>query len=139
MPGQWSGAQAVDMYENIIAPALKRYRGEKRRYVILEDNDPIGYKFNVGIDAKAKLKIHPLPFPTYSPDLNPCDFSLWEEVENRMAEQKAPRRETMEGFQERLCRTALGLPKRVVVKMCRAMKGRAQAIYEKDGGHIPRD
>ena len=58
-----------------IAKALKRCRGEKRRFSLLEDNDPAGFKSKGGISAKASLNIQPLPFPTYSPDLYPCDFA----------------------------------------------------------------
>ena len=65
-------------------PALQKYRGNKRRYDILEDNDPTGYKSNDAKKEKVRLKIVPVEFPTYSPDLNPCDYALWTEVATRM-------------------------------------------------------
>ena len=80
-----------------------------------------------------------MTFPTYSPDLNPLDFSLWQEVDNRMAVQKVPKNETVDGFKARLRRTALAIPEAVVKHMLAAIKGRAQSIYEHNGGHIPRD
>ena len=80
-----------------------------------------------------------MTFPTYSPDLNPCDFSLWEEVESRMAKQKTPTREPVVAFKARLKRTATAIPESVVRKMLGGIKSRAQSIYDKDGGHISRD
>ena len=137
--GPWSGSQAEAIYRNVIGPALKRNHGAKRRVTILEDNDPTGYKSNVAKAAKAELGIVPMEFPTYSPDLNPCDYALWQEVQNRMDAQKGPARESVEGFKARLKRTALSIPARVVTKMLTSMVSRTQSVYEEDGGHIPRD
>lgn len=55
-----------------------------------EDNDPSGYKSKKALDAKDSLGITALDFPRYSPDLNPMDFFLWEEVERRMAKSAPP-------------------------------------------------
>ena len=118
---------------------MKRHRGSKRRYTILEDNDPTGWKSTAARAAKASLKITPLEIPAYSPDMNPCDFALWDEVERRMAEQQTPDGETPDGFKARLRRTAKGIPKATVLKMVLAMKRRTQSIYENQGGHIPMD
>ena len=83
LPAVWSGSAAADVYKTVLAPALTRFRGAKRQYDILEDNDPTGFKAAVSIAAKKALKIKPIKFPTYSPDLNPCDYALWQEVERR--------------------------------------------------------
>ena len=80
-----------------------------------------------------------MEFPTYSPDLNPCDYSLWEEVENRLAVQKIPRGEDVAGSKERLPRTALSIPAPVIRKMVADMKTRTRQVYERQGGHIPKD
>ena len=113
--------------------------GAKRRYTIIEDNDPTGYKSGPAMDAKAELKIQSMELPAYSPDLNPQDFALWNEVERRMAEQGAPPDETADGFKSRLRRTALLIPKSVVTKMLASMKNRVQSIYEQKGGNVARD
>ena len=91
------------------------------------------------MDAKRELKMHPIEFPTYSPDLNPLDFSLWEEVQNRMNAQVAPKNESATAFMARLRKTALATPEPTVRRMLSNIKARAQAIYEQNGGHIPRD
>ena len=139
MAGTWSGAAAVQVYKDVLSPALRRYRGVKREYTILEDNDPTGFKAKVAIAAKAELKIKPLAFPTYSPDINPCDYALWDEVARRMAEQATPKNESMQAFKLRLQKAAKTVPPAVVRKMLRGMKDRVQAIYDADGGHIARD
>ena len=139
LTGAWSGEAAKDVYKDVLAKALKRYRGEKRHYNIVEDNDPSGFKAGVAIEAKRVIRIHPIEFPTYSPDLNPCDYALWVEVERRMAAQKVPRGEDVHGYKARLRRTAIGIPASVIRKMLADMKPRACEIYERKGGHIRRD
>ena len=139
LPQKWNGSEAAALYKDVVAPALKRHRGTKGRYLVLEDNDPTGFKSKKAVAAKAAARIEPLQFPKYSPDLNPCDFSLWEEVENRMAEQPQPRRETAAAFKARLRKTAMSIPEPVVRKMLEGMKGRAKSIFDNDGGHIPQD
>ena len=93
------------------------------------------------MDAKAALKIQPMEFPTYSPDLNSLDFALWQEMQNRMAAaaQAAPNTESAETFKQRLCKTAMSIPESVARKMLANIKARAQSVYGMNGGHIPRD
>ena len=138
LPKRWGGDVAEGVYRNVLAPALKRHRGEKRRYILLEDNDPTGFKASIAVATKAAMKIQPIAFPTYSPDLNPLDYALWQEVENRMGRQQAPAGETIEGFKARLSRTAKSIPTRVVTKMLASMRGRTQSVYACGCGHIPR-
>ena len=85
------------------------------------------------------MKIAPIEFPTYSPDLNPCDYALWAEVENRMTGQKVPRDEDVDGYKARLRRTAFAIPAPTIRKMLADMKPRARDIFERKGGHISRD
>ena len=139
LPGSWNSDAACKLYREVVLPALQKYRGNKRRYDILEDNDPTGYKSNDAKKEKARLKIVPVEFPTYSPDLNPCDYALWTEVENRMSMQKARRNESVDAFKLRLRRTAMAIPAPVIEKMLTSMVKRTQSVYDNDGGHIPRD
>ena len=46
LPGRWSGAVAADLYRSVLSPVMKRHYGDKKKYVILEDNDPTGFKSN---------------------------------------------------------------------------------------------
>ena len=81
LPNKWNGELAAATYEGLIIACLRAERGAKRKYRVLEDNDPTGYKSNKAIDEKKKLHIEAVTFPTYSPDLNPLDYSIWEAVE----------------------------------------------------------
>ncbi len=139
LDGPWNGKRAAEVYSKVVAPALVRAHGKKRRYMILEDNDPTGYKSKEATHAKVDLNIVPIEFPTYSPDLNPCDYALWDEIERRMAEQAAPQRETLDAFKARLRRTALAIPRGVIFNMLGSMVARTQEVYQNDGGHIQRD
>lgn len=139
LPKRWGGVAAEAVYRKVLAPALKRHRGAKRTYTILEDNDPTGFKATPAVNAKEELKIQPIDFPTYSPDLNPLDFAVWQEVEKRMSGQRTPKSETIDGFKDRLKRTAKSIPAGVVRKMLSSIKKRAQGIYECGGGNMPRD
>ena len=38
--GQWNAAAACEMYERVLAPALQAQHPSKRRFCVLEDNDP---------------------------------------------------------------------------------------------------
>jgi hypothetical protein len=139
LPTRWCGDEAANVYKTVIAPALRRWIGNKKKFISLEDNDPTGYRSNLAIAEKAKQGIQPIQFPTYSPDINPCDYALWDEVQRRMDGPKAPKNETADAFKCRLRRTALSIPENVVRKMLSGMVPRMEAVYQNDGGHIPRD
>jgi transposase len=135
----WNGEEAAALYEGAIIKTLKKERGEKRKYFILEDNDPTGYKSNKAKSAKQSLHIETLEYPRYSPDLNPLDYSLWHEVERRTLESAPKTKETVDSYKERLWKTALGLPKAVVLKAVEALPKRARAVVDAGGDNIPRD
>jgi hypothetical protein len=78
--GQWNAERAVAMYEGPIMKVLRRTQGVKPFYRVIEDNDPSGYKSNLAKEKKKELKINAVQFPRYSPDLNPCDYFLWDEA-----------------------------------------------------------
>jgi len=139
LPRRWCAAAAADLYEKILYKALRRHRGIKKSYKILEDNDPTGYKSKLATKVKDKLGIKPITFPRYSPDLNPLDFFLWAEVERRMAQHGFPKGEGKQAYLERLRRTAKAIPKPVIRKALMQMKRRAKAIADARGGDIALD
>ena len=108
-PRMWNGQVPADLYAGPIFDALRKARGEKKQYLVLEDNDPTGYKSGKAVAAKARLHIKAMMFPRYSPDLNPLDYSLWHEIEQRMVQRQPAKVETVEGYQKRLRLVALRL------------------------------
>lgn len=139
LPPRWSGEAAENLYRNVVHKALRKHHPGKRKYIILEDNDPTGYKSNRARKAKVELGIVPLPFPTYSPDLNPLDYALWDEVDRRMQKPGARGQESAGQYMARLRRTALSIPQVIIKKMLSDMKLRTESVYVNHGGHIPRD
>ena len=57
LPEPWSGAAAEETYGGPILKALKKHRGVKKQYTVLEDNDPAGYKPNKAMAEKQRLNI----------------------------------------------------------------------------------
>ena len=138
LPKKWNGDIAAECYEGVIKKALERCYGRRAEYLILEDNDPTGYQSNAAKAAKRRVNIKRVAFPRYSPDLNPLDFSLWNEIERRMAKRE-PANETVQGYKIRLRRTALAIPEKVVRKSLQSLPGRARAVVKEQGGHMPMD
>ena len=139
LPKTWNGKVAADLYRGPILNALRRHRGHKRSFAILEDNDPQGYKSAAAQQAKKDASIKPIRFPRYSPDLNPLDFFVWQEVERRMESGRPPASETVKQYKARLRRVAMRIPEAVIRKALENIKTRAQAIYDAKGKNIARD
>lgn len=104
-----------------------------------EDNDPTGYKSNAGKAAKHALKVHPIDFPKYSPDLNPLDYFVWAEVNRRMAGQRARVNESKDAYKKRLRQTAMGIPKSVISAAVGNLRGKAAEVVAAKGGRIRSD
>ena len=139
LPGAWNGEVAEDLYRGPIMDTLKAHRGRKRQYLILEDNDPVGYKSGKAKAAKDELKIQPLRFPNYSPDLNPLDFYVWSEIERRALASPVTRVESAKQYKARLRRVAMSLPKEPIEKALAVVRKRADAVVQARGGDLAFD
>ena len=137
--GRWNGETASAMYRGPIAKFLKKKYGEKDRFLIVEDNDPTGYKSRKGMAAKAAEKIRTVPWPRYSPDLMPLDFSLWANINNRMSACSPKGKETVASFKARLRRVAFGTPQAAVRDMVAKIRAKAREIYEAAGKDMSSD
>lgn len=138
--GQWNAQAAERMYKNFLAPALRAAKPGKRQFLVLEDNDPSGYKSRRAVEAKAAEKLSVLELPCRSPDLNPLDYGFWSEVNRRMRLQErrfsAARRETEAQYVARLRRTATRLPKTYLTSLVQSMKRRCIALRDARGQDI---
>ena len=112
--GRWNAAQASNMYEGPLVKALEKAFPEHAakagaKWLVLEDNDPSGYKAKSVEAKKAELGIHVLQLPPRSPDLNVLDYSLWHEINVRLRKQEsvfpASKKEPKQQFVDRLRRT----------------------------------
>ena len=138
--GMWTGAAAAGVYKNNLKKALDAAHPDKTSHCILEDNDPTGWKSKKGVAAKKDAKLKVFEIPPRSPDLNPCDYGLWKEVDKRMRKQEKnfakDKKETRKKFAERLARTAKRLPKKFLLKLVCDMRRRCQRLFAAKGGHF---
>ena len=138
--GRWNGPAAAHMYQGPLATAERKSWPGKRRWSVLEDNDPTGFKSRAGINAKASAKIAPFEIPPRSPDLNPCDFALWKEINRRMRRQElkwaSGRKESREQYLGRLKRTATKLPRSFLQNSIGDMARRCRRLHAARGGYF---
>jgi hypothetical protein len=138
--GKWCGTAAAKMYSNSLAPALRKAYPHQRKFKVLEDNDPTGYKSKAGEVAKKNAKIEVFELPKRSPDLNPLDYGFWSAVNRRLRLQEAKfpktKCETRKQFISRLRGVVLRIPKAVLTPMVRSMKWRCIAVKKAKGGHF---
>ena len=137
VPKMWNAAEASTMYSKSLAPALRRtYRG-KKRFMVLEDNDPSGYKSKSAVQTKVENSISPLAFPKRSPDLNPLDYDFWDCVNRRLRKQEAAfppaKKETRAQFVARLKRTIQRVPEAVLTPLVKSMGRRCKALQRVKG------
>ena len=136
--GRWCASAAAAMYAGPIKQALEKHRPGKRSWLIMEDNDPAGFKSSKARAAKKEAGMKTLDQPAYSPDLNPLDFSIWAAVSDEALKRK-PVSKTVKDFKQKLRRVALRLPRRFVKKAVMNIRERAKAIFEAGGKHVSCD
>jgi len=137
--GRWNAQAAADMYTGPIKKALKKARPGKTSWKVLEDNDPTGYSAKKAVKAKKTMKLPTMKLPRYSPDLNPWDFTLWENIRVRMAKNAPEGKETVKAFKKRLRSTALRTPRSQVKASVASIRKRIAAVAAAKGGNISID
>ena len=141
--GRWNGDSASAMYRGPLLKAMSKAFPEhaaksRAKWVVLEDNDPSGYKCTKGKVAKLESGIISDDLPPRSPDLNVLDYALWHAINVRMRLQEAEfpksKRETQEEFKARLRTTAMRLPTALVQKCVGDMRRRCDLVIARKGG-----
>ena len=136
----WNGAVAEEMYRGPILRALQREYPGRRRWTILEDNDPAGFKSSKGLRAKADVGVKSFDLPKRSPALNVCDFALWTEVNRRMRKQEKRwpyhKKESRAEHMARLRRTARNLPEKFINDSIGDLRRRCGRLLVARGGHF---
>ena len=141
--GRWNAKKAVEMYGDLAKCMAKAYPTHaakpNAKWVVLEDNDPSGYKSSDAVSKKREEGIKVRELPPRSPDLNVLDYSLWKAITKRLRKQEATfhhrRKESKSEYLARLRKTALGLPSAVVRKAVYSMKRRCKEVKE-NGGYL---
>jgi hypothetical protein len=137
--GRWNAKKAVEMYV-ALAKVLKKVYPSLKKWEVLEDNDPAGYKATAAVNKKAELALDVMELPPRSPDLNALDYSVWSQISKCMRQQEAnfpkSKRESKAAFIKRLRATALGLPSSFVTAAVKSMRRRCQQIAGAKGALI---
>ena len=135
--GRWSGQAAADMYQGPLHKALTATYPGKRKFSVLEDNDPTGFKSRKGVDAKVESNINVFEIPKRSPDLNVLDYAVWKQVNVRLRRQEknwpAGKRESRDQYCARLQRTAKRLPQGFINRSVADMHRRCQRLLAAEG------
>ena len=135
LPRRRRGAAASDLYKDVVYPAMRRRRGAKATYRIAEDNDPTGYKSWAAMETKS-LGIKAVPYPKYSPDLNPLDYFF---CGRRSPAGWPSRRRRAMGAPRRARRAAMAIPASVVKAAVAMMRPKAAEVVLAGGGRIKSD
>lgn len=137
---KWNGKVAAELYEGPVQASLRRGWPTKRKFLVLEDNDPTGFKSGAGEAAKKKAKIQVFSIPKRSPDLSVMDYAIWTRIDTALRRQEArwtsTRKETREQYLKRLHTTAKNLPTAFVNKAIGNMRERCQRLYKAKGYHF---
>ena len=137
---KWNAKVASAVYAGPVQAALKRASPRKRKFDIIEDNDPSGFKSKLAEKAKRAAKIKVLCLPKRSPDLSVMDYAIWKRIIQKMRSQerrfKKSKRETRAQFIARLRRTAKSLPPAFINKAVGNMKERCERLYNARGFHF---
>ncbi len=80
-----------------------------------------------------------LDLPPYSPDLQPLDYSLWQEVEKKASDKIGDRHVTAAQYRRILRTAALRLSPVIVGKAVEGMRRRVRDIHAAKGSHIQGD
>lgn len=142
IPGRWNGATAAAMYSGPIKQLLLKARpltSSRKRWHIVEDGDPAGFKSAAAMAAKKAARMETIDLPPYSPDLQPLDFSLWTQVEQKARAAIGNKVVSSAEYRRVLRRSALRLSPQIVARAVSAMRPRILAICAAKGGHIQGD
>ena len=133
--GKWGADQATEMYEHLRRFLEKEYPGRKR-WRLIEDNDPSGLQCKKAVLAKRRLGFLPLFLPKRSPDLSLMDYAVWDNIVGKLRsqEKKMEGKESRQKFLGRVARAIKGANKRFLKDSQQSMKRRLRAVIKARGG-----
>ena len=136
--GTWAAAEAVKMY-HALAAFLKESYPSRRKWVLIEDNDPGGLATRAANQAKKQLGMQPIGLPKRPPDLSPMDYAIWSQVESQMRSHEkrlGNRKEGKAQYIGRLKRTIKNLDKKFLANTQGSMRRRLRQVYARKGNLI---
>ena len=139
LPKKWNGEIAAATYKDAIMQALTKTRGVKRSITLCKIMTQQGINQIRPKLLSVSSACNAVPMPTYSPDLKPPDFCLWDAIEERMLANSAEHIETVAAYKKRMRLTAFRLPSSRVASAVRSIPKRMKAVVKAKGHSIPRD
>ena len=135
VPGRWNAARAVSMYEELSKFLTDNYP-QRKKWVLIEGNDPAGFQSKMAIRRKKELGLTPIGMPKRSPDLQPMDYSIWSEINSAMRKSESrmgQRAESKRDHVARLQHTAESLSPDLLRGAQRSLKRRLQMCFKARG------
>jgi hypothetical protein len=137
--GKWCSKAYADIVDDVITPAMHATGAE----ILLRDNDPKGYDTYKGAAAEQGNNLAVKPLPARRPDLNVCDYWLWNRINREMRATEAAwpttRKERFEAWKARLKSVAQNLPQADVYTAQASMHRRCRELETNNGTWIKRD
>ena len=117
-----------------VLTALQREYPHRRRFTILEDNDPTGFTSKAGVKAKEDSNLDVFEIPKHSPQLNVLDYYLWSAMNKRKRatgkNYRADKKEKRPAFLRRLTRTAKSIPHEDILEAQRSIQVRCARLVD---------
>lgn len=135
---KWNGKTAAEFYK-FLAKKVRSTFGMRLqdKVIIVEDNDPSGFNSNAGKLAKQTANIQVIKLPKRRPDLNPLDYSFWNDVNERVEEANVGKKsESRQSYINRLVRLAYRTDRQYITRTIGDMKRRISCLYRVKGRHF---
>ena len=110
--------------------------------ILVRDNDPV-WSSAASESREAAMPWETKKLPPRSPDLNPCDYGLWDAILRTMKKHEdevlGDATEKQADYWARLETTALGLSEASMKKLCGSMARRMKELTTNGGFYIKSD
>lgn len=124
----------LKILEEVLLPWIKK-NYDPMKVMFVQDSAPAHGSKTVQTFLKREIPLF-VPsnvWPSSSPDLNPCDYWLWGDVEKVSNSQP---HNTVASLKTSIKRAFRIIKEESVIKACRAFRGRIQQVVDAEGGYI---